>query len=161
MRRQARAIIDYRENVEGKVVLWTWHRAFCQELAAEMHGQPGSGDVRWVTGDMHPETRAEQVRRFQNHDGRATLVATIASLSEGIALDTASACLFAERSWLPSQNVQAAARILGPRQQGSPLVVTFIVEDSIEERLDRVLRRKSDACDRFTTLRAVVEEARG
>ena len=152
---KVRAVAEWVADQPGKGVVWCWHRA----MAEAIYEAVPVNDKFLVTGDFPVAMRAEHTKYFQECPADAVLVATIGALKEGISLDTASWAVFAERSWLPADNDQAAARIQGPNQQGSPLVVSFVCEGTIEEQVEKVLARKDRAINEFMVFQEVMRAA--
>jgi SNF2 family DNA or RNA helicase len=150
---KVKAIADWVSDQPGKGVIWCWHKAMAEVLVEWI------GRARYlITGDRPPAERAEQCAKFRADTSPSILVATIGSLKEGIDLSTASWACFAERSWLPSDNRQAAMRIVGPDQAGSPLVTTFVGEGTIEEKVERVLAQKDKAINEFMMFQELISE---
>ena len=59
----------------------------------------------------------------------------------------ADRALFLDRYWTEGINEQCEDRLNRPGQQNNVLVVNFIAEDSIEERILDMLQEKSDLFD--------------
>lgn len=147
------ALLDYLPNTQGKAVIWCWHRRMAQAIYDAL-----DGNTFLVTGDTAPDTRADICRQFQFADeDDQPLIATIGALKEGIALDTANLAIFMEKSWVPAENEQAAARIMGPNQKGSPLIVSFVCKNTIEDHVERVLQQKQSINSEFLLFQELIK----
>lgn len=152
---KVKAVVEWVGDTPGQLVVWCWHRNMAEVVTEALNDEGARAE--WITGEVAPAVRQGVVEDFRSGDFDV-LVATIGALKEGISLDNAAAALFAEVSWTPADNEQAAARILGPGQTGSPLVVTFVLEDTIEATIQRALARKESVNDEVTAMQALLEE---
>jgi SNF2 family DNA or RNA helicase len=154
------AIVEWAADQSGKGIIWCWHRAMATAICDALV-KATEDRVVWIdtlTGGDGLDERANTVREFQSvRRIPAFLIATIGALKEGISLDTASWECFAEKSWVPSDNDQAAARIQGPNQTGSPLVVSFVCAGPIEEKIERVLAKKDGDIASFMMLKELID----
>lgn len=159
---KVRAIAAYLRDSPRKVIVYVWHRAMARAVAESSRlSQPWSY-CRVVTGDVPAALRQQYCDEFQAvPPGRcALLVATIGSIGEGVSLDTADLVLFAEKSWVPDENTQAADRALGPARTTWPPVVSFVCMDTVEQDVEQVLASKERSTDSFMAMRAVAEARR-
>lgn len=150
------AISDFAADRPGHVVVWCWHREMVDAVAARLAFER-QRLVFEVTGAMGVDARAATIRGWQGCEDGAFLVCTIGSLSEGLDLSIAQTAIVAEESWVPKDNDQAIARILGPNQQAQPEVIIFIAAGTILEDKHKAVgtkRTKSEA------LMSVIQEAR-
>lgn len=99
---------DFLSDHAGRVVVYTWYKASAAAVADRL-GKTGR-PVFKVTGDTPSEKRQGVVDEWSSQDG-SILVATIASLKEGISLVASNCVIFLEHSPLPADQEQCVARL--------------------------------------------------
>jgi SWI/SNF-related matrix-associated actin-dependent regulator 1 of chromatin subfamily A len=122
-----------------KVVVFAHHREVLRTLAA---GLARFGVVT-VDGDTSPARRQAAIDRFQTDSATRVFLGQITAASTAITLTAACHVVFAEASWVPADNLQAAKRVhrIG---QTRPVLVRFIsLAGSLDEAITEVLRRKT------------------
>jgi SWI/SNF-related matrix-associated actin-dependent regulator of chromatin subfamily A-like protein 1 len=123
----------------AKVVVFAHHREVLRTLAA---GLTRYGMVA-IDGDTSPRRRQQVIDRFQSEPATRAFIGQITAASTAITLTAASHVVFAEASWVPADNLQAAKRChrIG---QTRPVLVRFIsLAGSLDEAITAVLRRKT------------------
>ena len=128
-------------NEYQKVVVFGVHRAVLQEIRNELRAY---GAVL-VYGGTPAKARDEYVRKFQNDPKYRVFVGNIQAAGTAITLTAAHHVVFVEADWNPSNNAQAAMRVhrIGQTQ---PVTVRFMsLADSIDEKVQRVLKNKTKA----------------
>lgn len=101
-------VSELLEDKPGPAVVYAWYKDSAKAIAARLArtGRP----ITLVTGDTPNNTRKELVDIWSSQsDG--VLIATIASLKEGISLVAASTVVFVEHSELPADQTQCVARL--------------------------------------------------
>ncbi|GIV86105.1 MAG: hypothetical protein KatS3mg054_0134 [Chloroflexus sp.] len=117
------------------VVIFTYHRAIAEEIAARL-------GVECITGEMHPHIRVEKIRRFNSATEPTAIVATMSSVGVGVDFVGADSCIFVELDWVPSTLLQAEDR-LHRISQSKPVTCYYLVfKRSIDERITNVLMQK-------------------
>jgi SNF2 family DNA or RNA helicase len=129
---------ELAENDE-KVVVMAWHTDVLDTL---QHALARFGAVR-LDGATAPAERQAAIDAFQTDPGTRVFLGQILAAGAGITLTAAAEIVFAEMSWSPRDNAQAARRIrrIGqnrPTRARFPLVV-----GTVDEAVVRVLRRKN------------------
>lgn len=122
-----------------KVIVFAHHKDVIKELAAQL----GPFLPLVVTGETPPAARQKAIDTFQTAPAHRVFIGNIQACSTGITLTAANQVVFAEASWTPSDNAQAAKRAhrIG---QTRPVFVRMIgLAGSIDEAVTRVLARKS------------------
>jgi SNF2 family DNA or RNA helicase len=99
---------DLLEDNPGPVVVYVWYKDSAQ-AAAERLGK-SKRPVTVITGDTPNDKRKEMVDAW-SEQSNGLLIATIASLKEGISLVAASTVVFIEHSELPADQEQCVARL--------------------------------------------------
>lgn len=90
---------------EAKVLIFTWYRDSAETLAKALDGA-------CITGEMSPEERVKVAK-----GDKRIVVATIASISEGVDLSAYRTVIAAECSYVPGQMYQAVSRVLRHRTE--------------------------------------------
>jgi SNF2 family DNA or RNA helicase len=122
-----------------KVVVFAHHREVLRTLASGL----ARYGVVMVDGDISPARRQIAIDRFQSDPAARVFLGQITAASTAITLTSASHVVFAEASWVPADNLQAAKRChrIG---QTRPVLVRFIsLAGSLDEAITEVLRRKT------------------
>jgi SWI/SNF-related matrix-associated actin-dependent regulator of chromatin subfamily A-like protein 1 len=122
-----------------KVVVFAHHREVLRALAS---GLDRYGAVV-IDGDSPPGQRQSAIDRFQTHPETRVFVGQITAAASAITLTAACHVVFAEASWVPADNLQAAKRVhrIG---QTRPVLVRFVsLAGSLDEAITEVLRRKT------------------
>jgi SNF2 family DNA or RNA helicase len=94
------------------------------------------------TGDLSREQRDRVLHQFRTHPERRVLVLSLLAGGQGLNLQEASYVFHFDRWWNPSVQAQAEGRSHRLGQQYPVNVYTYTCEDTIEERIEAVLRHK-------------------
>lgn len=122
-----------------KVVVFAHHTDVVYGIAHELR----EFGVVTITGETPAHTRAENVETFQERSQVRVLVGNLIAAGVGITLTAATEAVFAELSFVPGENAQAAKRIhrIG---QDRPVRARFLALDGfIDEGISGALRRKT------------------
>lgn len=101
--------------------------------------------ARMITGRETQEMRHTNVKVFQQ--GRCNvLLVNIEAGGTGLTLDKAGTCIFLDRSYIPSSNDQAEARILPTTKESnlSSLVIDLVCENTIDEKILEAVKQKKN-----------------
>ncbi|HAM45052.1 MAG TPA: hypothetical protein DCM67_08550 [Propionibacteriaceae bacterium] len=133
-----RSIIDQTSSAYDKVVVFSQYVTTLRWLAERL-SLPG----RLLHGGQNVQERDEVVRWFEDRPGPRVLLASLRAGGVGLNLKSASVVVMFDRWWNPATESQAINR--GHRfGRLTPLhVIKFLVTDSIEERIDKILSEKS------------------
>ena len=104
---------------------------------------------RLLIGAMSREERDSAIADFKSSSNTTCLLASMKVASEGLTLTEASTVLFVNQWWNPSANAQARDRVVRIGQQNSVNVLSFTCLDTVEERLPKILERKSITFDQL------------
>jgi SWI/SNF-related matrix-associated actin-dependent regulator of chromatin subfamily A-like protein 1 len=130
---------ELRDNAYPKVIVFAHHKDVISLLARGLHEY---GAVT-ITGETPQGARQEAIDRFQSDPTCRVFIGQIQACSTAITLTAANQVVFAEASWTPSDNAQAAKRAHRIGQE-RPVIVRMIgLAGSIDEAVTRVLARKS------------------
>lgn len=123
----------------AKIVVFAWHRdvvLFIQDNLADHDA------VRIMGGDDDAR-RADAIRRFQTDPTCRVLVGQISACGTAICLDAADDVAFAEASFVPMDNYQAACRVENVQTKKAVTVSWLIKPDSKDLDLMAILRTKT------------------
>jgi SNF2 family DNA or RNA helicase len=123
-----------------KIVVFAWHLNVLRGLD---EGLKPFG-ARKLDGATHELTKQLFVDQFMDDPAHRVLVCQHKVGGVGWDFSAASDVLFAELSWNPDDNTQAAARVLGPRQTRPVMVRIASSEDSLDYAVARVTARKQE-----------------
>lgn len=161
----------------GRPVIFCWYRETARLLGEAF---PGSTVITGAITDPDERRRLAHAASA----GHTPIIATIASLSEGVDLSDARHVVFAEEHYAPGSHVQSLARVVRERQideestgipqastdpwdiilrdldsrnvNAAPVLVHYVVvKDSIDETIHKTTRRRGD------TIKSILKEALG
>lgn len=124
-----------------KVVVFGVHRGVLDHLQ-QCLDLAGIGTVR-IDGSTSQPDRQTAVTRFQSEPGVRVLLGNIQAAGVGITLTAAADVVFAELSWTPGDNAQAADRIHRIGQTAESVRVRFVaLANTADEMVTATLRNK-------------------
>lgn len=134
----AKWIRTFLTSTDRKLVVFAHHKEVLRQLRS------GLGAVScYVGGDTPSARRKEQVDLFQKSAGHRVFFGQIQAAGTGLTLTAASDMMFIESSWVPAENQQAAMRIHRIGQNRGCVVRFAHVPNSIDERIQKAVRRKT------------------
>jgi SNF2 family DNA or RNA helicase len=140
---KAPAIVDLvKDELDSgldKILIYAWHTAVIDILAK------GLADFSPVVinGATPIPLRQGIVDRFQRDPATRIFIGNITAAGEGITLTATNQVLFAEQSWVPKDNIQAAKRAhrIG---QDKPVFVRFAsFPGTIDDKITRAVAHKT------------------
>lgn len=124
---------------EEQIVIFTWHREAVETVLEDYNGK---GDtIRGFTGEMSIARRQEIIKDFQDGKFRI-LVATLATMQEGVNLQNASRVIFFEEDWLATTNEQAVARLRRRGQERTVIKYVLMVRKTIDTSIHRIQAKR-------------------
>ena len=102
-----------------------------------------------LTGDVPPEERSALIDRFKTGGTHKALIISLRAGGLGLNLQEASYVFHLDRWWNPAVERQAEDRTHRLGQTVKVNVIKYTCEDTIEERIDRILERKQALFDRL------------
>lgn len=133
-------ILDMIESTDEKLVIFSCFEKYIHLLHLLLPNTPHS----MITGQVHPDKRSEEVRRFQEDPEVKLCLGTIQAMGEGVTLTAASNAIIADRWWNQPSNQQAEDRIHRIGQTKGVQIILPVVEDSVDAVLDEILERKHE-----------------
>jgi len=101
--------------------------------------------VAQIDGRTIPTERDLAIEAFQKHPDYRVFLGQTTAAGTSITLHASSNVLIVEPSFVPKDNVQAASRAHRFGQKNSVLVRYLYVPDTLDERVIRILLRKTRA----------------
>jgi SNF2 family DNA or RNA helicase len=134
-----------RDNRETQIVIWCWRRDTVDAVIKHLSTDESWGIFR-ITGSIPQQERRHTVEQFKSTKN-GILVATISSLGLGENIQTAHLTVFYERSYLPSDNEQAIARLRRLGQQETVIVKQLLVESTVDTATYRAQSKRGEEID--------------
>lgn len=134
----AEFVAEWLSDCEEKIVLFAHHKDVMRLL---MEFLKKFNPVQISGGDA-PDYRMAQVDRFQNDPATRVFIGQIQAAGTGLTLTAASDLIFAESSWVPAENEQAAMRIHRIGQRNACSVRFATLGGSLDEAIQRTVARK-------------------
>jgi SNF2 family DNA or RNA helicase len=115
---------------------------------------------RLFTGDVDVETRQQYIDEFQqNNQDVMNLLLTVQTGNAGLTLTRASNIFMITQNYVPSINEQCYARAHRIGQESHVMVYNLIVRDSIDERVNAILKEKKKIIDKVIDNKEYVDES--
>lgn len=125
------------------------------DLVIEFLNANGITNVEKITGDVGVKDRQDLVDKFQNKEIRI-LVGTITAMGTGLTLTNASCAVYMDKAWTPADNRQSEDRIHRIGSIGNKTIITFIIKDTVDEYLERLLKEKEDLFEKVVENKATI-----
>lgn len=132
-------VLVERLEAGDKVLVFSQYAGMCHLLARHLR-QAG---IPALLLDGQTRHRQDLVRTFQSDPAIKVFVLSLRAAGFGITLTAASSVIHYDRWWNPAVENQATDRAYRIGQKRSVQVVQFQTEDTIEEKIDRLLTSKS------------------
>lgn len=134
-------------QMQEKVVVFSYVLEPLSHLKQRL--SQGNSPIRSVTltGKMNLENRTKAIDMFKSDPQLHVLLASMRVASEGLTLTEANHVIFINQWWNPSSNYQARDRVVRIGQKKVVTVKFFTCKGTIEERLQRILEKKSLSFD--------------
>ena len=114
----------------------------------------------YITGSIDPETRQKEVERFQNDPNCPIAIGTIGAMGTGLNMTAASYVIFVDKAWTDADNKQAEDRAHRIGTNHNVTIITLCVKDSIDERIEKMLKSKARLFDDIVNGKAVPAESK-
>ena len=137
-------ILQAVEAVEEKAVVFSYLLRPLEVLASRLtRNHPQLGAVT-LKGTLTNDERVRILREFKSEKRIVALLCSSRVGGEGLTLTEANHVIFINEWWNPSANDQARDRVVRIGQERIVHVHRFRCKGTIEESLERILRRKSE-----------------
>ena len=138
-----RTILESAGERTDKVIIFSQYVNTLKWLAARFEDLP----IDTLHGGLTAEERATLVNRFENEVGPRVLFISLKAGGVGLNLQAASTVVLFDRWWNPAVEKQAIERAHRFGRKRVLHVFRFIVRDTIEEKIDSILRAKQSLFD--------------
>jgi SWI/SNF-related matrix-associated actin-dependent regulator of chromatin subfamily A-like protein 1 len=129
-------------EVDGKLVVFATHKSTIDSLMAEFK------DIAVkIDGSVTGIDRDKAVQEFQNNNKIRLFIGNIKAAGVGISLTASSSVAFLELPWSPGDAEQASDRVHRIGQKDSVTVYYLLAQNSIEEKIAKMLDRKKKVLD--------------
>jgi hypothetical protein len=138
-------LLSVLSDPDESVLIFTRYRAMARHLLRHLraHGL----DPLYFSGDITAgRDRQRIIDHFQSSPGR-TMVMTVKAGGSGLTLTQASHVVLFDRPWNPAKESQAIDRAHRLGQQRTVTVHQLITENTLEDRVDELLRHKRALAD--------------
>lgn len=147
------SLVDKYLSEGRKLIIWSGHPLTMDELSEHyskknpitIHGQPNL-----PKGKMKDEFKNEQLELFKNSKDHNLLIASYYVLSSAVNIVQATRAIYFDRSQNPTAWMQSLKRIHRIGQNERTVVHPLIFEHTLEERLNRALKRKDKLNNNLT-----------
>lgn len=140
---------DGMEILEGgnKIIVFTQFRDVQEAYRRRM--EKTGYHVYELNGDVPQGERQDIVRRWSNHDGPAVISCMIQVAGIGLNMTAARHIQFIDKLFVPGLNKQAVDRAhrIGQDETQPVEVLEYITRDTVENRVEHILRTKSKLID--------------
>ena len=109
----------------------------------------GSSCVGLINGSLSSARRQEIIDEFTSSSPGSVLVSQIVAGGTGLNIQAASVVILAEPQIKPSLETQAVSRAYRMGQLSSVLLFRIISDDTIDEEILKILKKKQDIFDKF------------
>ncbi len=136
-------VLAERLEAGEKVLVFSQYAGMCKLISRYLHEE----GIPSLYLDGQTRNRQELVRTFQNDPAQRVFVLSLRAAGFGITLTAASTVIHYDRWWNPAVENQATDRAYRIGQHRSVQVIQFRTVDTIEEKIDRLLTKKTELFD--------------
>ena len=133
-------IIENLEQTGKKLLLFSQYVETLEWLSARFGHREMKHSL--FHGGLDEYSRHRLVNEFNDSDGPRMLLISLRAGGAGLNLGSADSVVMYDRWWNPAVEEQAIARALRFQREKGLHVFRFLVEDSIEERINELLSEK-------------------
>ena len=136
-------LLDTLEEIQGKVVIWGHYQYDVETIVEHLKKEYGDNSVVTYYGLTPMDQRQDNIQKFQ--DPKSTvrfLVGTTQTGGYGITLTAASTMIYYYNGYDLEKRQQSEARIDRIGQHFPMTYIDLMVEDTIDERIVKALRKK-------------------
>ena len=126
-------------NSQAKRVIFAVHKSIIEGLTAALKAY----NPVVIDGGVSAQQRTTAVDRFQNDPACRVFIGNITAAGTAISLTASKDVVFAESSWVPSDNYQAACRCHRVGQRDAVLARMVCLSGTVDERVLTAVAAKS------------------
>ena len=157
------ALLDVLEDADDKVLVFSYFEQYIRMLSALLTERKIKHVT--VTGKKTNIENSLAVQSFQNDNEVRVCMGTIGSMGECWTLTEAKIVVFCDLSWNPATNEQSEDRSYGRVNKGlaqseSTLIIDLFNQNTVEEHVHEVVRKKKEMISEIVVAREVIERMR-
>lgn len=138
-------LVDKTAEDDRKVIVFS----FFLDTIAKVTALPGDRCVSPINGSVSPQRRQEIIDGFDKAESGKVLPAQIQSGGTGLNIQSASVIILCEPQFKPSVENQAISRAYRMGQTRNVLVYRLLCEDTVDEKILKILGSKQNIFDAF------------
>lgn len=138
-------ILSNLAEPDDKVIVFSQYVESLKHLSNEERDVP----CRLFHGGLNEEERGLAIKWFRESKGPTMLLVSIKAGGVGLNLQEASLVILFDRWWNPAVEQQAIQRAHRFGRQRPLHVIKFLVKDTIEERIDDIIRDKLGTIEQY------------
>ena len=131
-------ILENFSESDDKVIVFSQYVQTLKFISEKMEGFPHD----FYTGEMSPESKQQALERFRTNKGPRALLVSLKAGGVGLNIQEASTVVLFDRWWNPAVEDQAIQRAHRLGRDRPLHVLRFLIIDTIEERINKVLKEK-------------------
>ena len=151
--RRMREILADAEDDGRKVLIFSFYRDTLKAISSFL----GSRCTQIINGSVPVERRQQIIDEFEDMPAGSVLLAQIGAGGTGLNIQAASVVIICEPQLKPSTENQAIARAHRMGQSRTVLVYRLLAADTIDERIDDMLKEKQAIFDAFADKSAAAD----
>lgn len=143
---KTKAILEWLDNNREPIVIMSMFTSYLKLLKNDI-AKLGL-KVGEINGEMTGKQKQQTATMFQQ--GKLdVLLCNVISAGTGFTLDRSTTVLFLDTAWNPAENDQAEDRVCptSPEKNHKHVVGLFIAQDTVDERMVNILKKKRDLTD--------------
>lgn len=138
-----KAVIEIlRNHPSEKIVIFCSFTSYLDVLQRELKKE--KIEICRIDGTVTQANRALEIRKFTNDDSYSVMLCSVKAAGVGITLTRANHVFLADLWWAPAVDLQAIDRIHRLGQSRPVEVLRFIVEESIDDRIFDLQKKKME-----------------
>ena len=136
-------LLDTLEEIHGKVVIWAHYQYDVETIVKHLKKEYGDNCLVTYYGKTPMKERQNNIKKFQDLESPVRfLVGTTQTGGYGITLTAASTMIYYSNGYDLEKRQQSEARIDRIGQHFPMTYIDLMVEDTIDERIVKALRKK-------------------
>jgi SNF2 family DNA or RNA helicase len=134
--RAVKSLIDELFENDNSAVIFSQYKQGIYDLQTTLSDK----QMYVITGDeKDPEIRQSYVNKFQSTKLSEVMMGTIATLGTGYTLTKSNYVIFLNKDWTVGNNAQAEDRCHRIGSEDTVTVISVIVKDTVDERVEEIL----------------------
>ena len=134
-------IVEETVANNNKMIIWSRYVPVTERL----YDRYKKYNPAMITGKVPTDKRDEEVQKFQNDDSCKIFLGQIIAAGQGLTLTAGNIQVFVDRGFLsPSSIAQAEDRQCRIGQTKTVLVISLIAKGTVDERWERLLKKKEE-----------------